>query len=803
MKISYNWLQDYISTDLPIEQLSEILTDIGLEVEGIEKFETIKGGLEGVVVGEVKSVSQHPNADRLKITKIDVGHADLLDIVCGAPNVALGQKVIVALVGAHLYPDEKGFQIKKSKIRGEDSEGMLCAQDELGLGGSHDGILVLENSTKVGTPAAEYFQLENDTIIEIGLTPNRVDAASHYGVARDLAVYLNLDGNYPLSKPSIEGFNIDNKDLNIEVKVEDEKACPRYSGLTLTNVKVGPSPNWMQNRLRTIGVKPINNIVDITNYVLHELGQPLHAFDAAKIAGNQVFVKQLPAKTKFTTLDGVERELDAEDLMICSAREGMCIAGVFGGEQSGVTESTTSVFLESAYFNSVSVRKTAKRHGLNTDASFRYERGADPEITIYALKRAALLMKEIAGAKISSEVFDSYPEKIEDFVFDFNYENCDKLLGESIGRNLIKEILENLDIKILNETKEGLRISVPSYRVDVQREVDVIEEILRIYGYNRIKMPEFMKSNLAPAVKPDVIKIENLVSDYLSSNGFAEVFTNSLTNPKYYEGHTDLVNMVNPLSSELEVLRKSMLFGGLESIAYNQNRRRKNLKFYEFGKTYIDLGESKFEETKRMAIWITGDQFKDSWQQASEGVNFFGLKEMVENCLQRAGQVKYKMADVEENEYFSKAVQLQKGKHVLVQLGKLDSRVLKQMDIKEAVYYAEFNWSAVLATLNTANTHYKPVVKYPAVRRDLALLIDESVSFDMIKTLAKNGLKQALKEVNLFDVYEGKNIAKGKKSYGVSFMLQDENKTLTDKQIDGMMERLISTFQKELGAELR
>lgn len=803
MKISYNFLQDYISTDLPIDQLSEILTDIGLEVEGIEKFETVKGGLEGLVVGEVKSVSQHPNADRLKLTKIDVGHADYLDIVCGAPNVAEGQKVVVALVGAKLYPDEKGFEIKKSKIRGEVSEGMLCAEDEIGLGESHDGIMVLKQDAPVGQNAAEYFQLESDTIIEIGLTPNRVDAASHYGVARDLAVYLNLDGDYPLNKPSVDAFKVDNNNLTIPVEVKDYKACPRYSSVTLTNVKVETSPSWLQNRLRVIGLKPINNIVDITNYVLHELGQPLHAFDADKIYGNKVLVQQLAAKTKFTTLDGVERELDSADLMICNEEQGMCIAGVFGGEQSGVTEATTSIFLESAYFNPVSVRQTAKRHGLNTDASFRYERGADPEITIYALKRAALLMQELAGAEVSSEIFDTYPEKVENFIFDFSFANCDRLLGEQIDRSLIKEILGNLDIAILNETADGLRVSVPSYRVDVQREVDLMEEILRIYGYNRIAMPEFMKSNLAPAIKPDVVRIENLISDYLSSNGFAEIFTNSLTNPKYYQGHEDLVDMVNPLSSELEVMRKSMLFGGLESIAYNQNRKRKNLKFYEFGSTYRDLSESKFEETKRLGLWISGDQFKETWQQKSASVNFFDLKEMVENCLLRVGQTKYKSSDVEESEYFSKAIQIHKGKHVLAELGKLKTDLLKQHDIKEDVYFAEFNWTKVLSMLNTSDAQYKPVVKFPAVRRDLALLIDQEVEFDAIKRLAKNGLKQVLKEVNLFDVYEGKNLAKGKKSYGVSFMLQDENKTLTDKQIDGMMERLIASLKKELGAELR
>tara|TARA_B100001109_G_scaffold255725_1_gene260370 strand:- start:8017 stop:10425 length:2409 start_codon:yes stop_codon:yes gene_type:complete len=802
MKISYNWLKDYLNIDLPTQEVSEILTDIGLEVEGVETFETVKGGLEGIVIGEIIDLEPHPNADRLRLTKVNVGHNEPLPIVCGAPNAAKGQKVVVALVGATLYPDENGFKIKKSKIRGEVSEGMLCAEDEIGLGASHDGIMVLDENAKVGQDAASYFQLKSDTVFEIGLTPNRIDAASHYGVARDLAAYLKLNEEVELQLPVVDELNTE-ENCPIEVINKDQKNCPRYSGLVIENLKVADSPDWLQNRLRAIGLSPINNVVDVTNYVMHESGQPLHAFDLEKVEGNQIQVKGLSTGTKFTTLDGVERELSDEDLMICNANKGMCIAGVFGGEESGVNENTTAIFLESAYFNPVSVRKTAKRHGLNTDASFRFERGADPNITVFALQRAAYLLKEVAGGQVKGGLFDAYPEPIPDFLVELKYKNVDRLLGQQIGKKEIKAILQNLEIKILHETKEGLRLNVPAYRVDVQREVDLIEEILRIYGYNRIELPQQMRSAIITKPKREAHEIENLIADLLSSNGFAEIFNNSLTNPNYYGEATDLVSMVNPLSKETEVMRKSMLFGGLEAIAYNQNRKRKNLKLYEFGKTYFKVSNEKFVEEKQLAIWLTGDQLQENWQTKAEAVNFYDLKASVEKVLSRLGIERYKGKVLESTENFASVYQLMKGKNILAKLTQLSPVVLKKFDIQEAVFYAELNWDFVLSQLLEEDIQYKAVSKFPKVRRDLALLIGKEVEFQAIQKIAKTTEQHLLQEVNLFDVYEGKNLAEGKKSYGVSFTFQDANKTLTDKQIDRMMERLIENLKKELGAELR
>ncbi|MBL4710711.1 MAG: phenylalanine--tRNA ligase subunit beta [Flavobacteriales bacterium] len=802
MKISNTWLQNYLKVDLSIDEISTILTDIGLEVEGIETVESIKGGLEGIVIGEVKSCEQHPNADKLKLTKIDVGHADLLDIVCGAPNVATGQKVIVATVGTTLYPDEKGFKIKKSKIRGEVSEGMLCAEDEIGLGASHDGIMVLKTAAEVGTSAADYFELSSDTVFEIGLTPNRIDAASHFGVARDLAAYLALSQEVKLNKPDVSGFKVDNYSQAIKIEVDDAKLVPRYCGVTIGNVNVEDSPAWLQNNLKAIGLKPINNVVDVTNYVLHELAQPLHAFDLDKIEGNTVKVRCAKKDEKFTSLDGLERELSKQDLMICNSKDPMCIAGVFGGESSGVNTETTSIFLESAYFNPVSVRKTAKRHGLNTDASFRFERGVDPNITVYALKRAALLIQEIAGGEITSEIQDIYPEPIENYLVELEYSKVNKLIGNDLPKETVKSILENLEIRILNETEDKLRLEVPAYRVDVQRDVDLIEEILRIYGYNNVVLPDFMKSNLSPNPKVVPHKIENSIADLLSSQGFSEIFNNSLTNPEYYTNKDELVRMVNPLSRETEVLRGSMLYGGLEVAVYNQNRRRKNLKLYEFGKTYRALGESKFAETKRLGIWLSGDAEEESWEAAKQSINFFNLKEKVENCLNRLGVSKWKSEEVED-ERLDTAIEFTKGKNSLVVMGKVSDAELKKVEGKAAVYYAEFNWDTVLRMLSGKDVQYKTVSKFPSVRRDLALLIDESIAFSDIQSIAKKVEQCLLKEVNLFDVYEGKNIASGKKSYAVSFTFQDENKTLTDKYIDKVMEKMISSLKSELNAELR
>lgn len=801
MKISYNWLQNYIQTDLSIDEISTILTDIGLEVEGIDEVESVKGGLKGLVVGEVISCEQHPNADKLKKTTVNVGAETLLDIVCGAPNVAVGQKVIIATVGTELYDGDDSFKIKKSKIRGEVSEGMICAEDEIGLGTGHDGIMILDGTAVVGTPAAEFFKLTSDTVFEIGLTPNRIDAASHYGVARDLAAYLNLTKKHELVLPDVSDFKEGSEDI-VEIEVADSALVPRYCGIVIQNLKVTTSPDWLQNNLKAIGLKPVNNVVDVTNYVLHELAQPLHAFDLAEVDGNKVVVKCATKGEKFTTLDGVERELSDQDLMICNAKKPMCIAGVFGGEQSGVTEKTTSIFLESAYFNPVSVRKTAKRHGLNTDSSFRFERGVDPNITVYALKRAALLLQEIAGGEVASKLADLYPNPIEDQIVKLTYDKVNRLIGNDIPEETVKAILTNLDIHVIEEKVGELTLKVPAYRVDVQRDVDVIEEILRIYGYNNIVLPDVMKSNLGPNPKVIPHRIENTVSDYLSSLGFAEVFNNSLTNPKYYAEENDLVTMVNPLSRETEVLRGSMIYGGLEAIVYNQNRKRKNLSFYEFGKTYRDLGESKFEEIKRLGIWLTGDSETESWETNKAKVSFFNLKEKVENVLHRLGVVKYKLEEVQD-ERFETAIQFAKGKNDLVVFGKLAATELKKVDGKEAVFYAEFNWDNVLRMLNAKDIQYKTVSKFPAVRRDLALLIDEKIGFNDIHAIAKKVEQRLLKEVNLFDVYEGKNIASGKKSYAVSFTFQDDKQTLTDKVIDQVMEKMINSLKDQVGAELR
>lgn len=801
MKISYNWLQNYIKTDLSIDEMSTILTDIGLEVEGLDEVESVKGGLKGLVVGEVKTCEQHSNADKLKVTKVDVGAAELLDIVCGAPNVAAGQKVIVAAVGTVLYDEDKDFKIKKSKIRGEVSEGMICAEDEIGLGKGHDGIMVLDKEAVVGTPASEFFNLTSDTVFEIGLTPNRIDAASHYGVARDLAAYLNLTSKHELMLPDVSSFT-EGPSNSIVVEVEDSALAPRYCGVEIKNVKVQASPDWLQNKLKAIGLKPINNVVDITNFVLHELAQPLHAFDLDKISGKKVNVRCAKQGEKFTTLDGVERELSNQDLMICNDEKPMCIAGVFGGESSGVSEGTTSIFLESAYFNPVSVRKTAKRHGLNTDASFRFERGIDPNITVFALKRATLLIQEIAGGEVSSKITDLYPNPIEDFNVELTFSKVNQVIGNALPKVSVRDILQNLSIKILKAEGDKLSLLVPAYRVDVQRDVDVIEEILRIYGYNNVILPRFMKSNLSPNPKVIPHKIENTVADFLSSVGFAEIFNNSLTNPAYYAEENDLVAMVNPLSRETEVLRGDMLYGGLESVVHNQKRKRKNLKFYEFGKTYRDLGESKFEEIKRLGLWMTGDSNEESWQQAKPPTDFYLLKEKVEAVLKRVGVRKYKAASIVDSR-FSTSLEFSKGKNSLVVFGQLATSELKKADGKETVYYAEFNWDIVLRMVSGKDIQYNVVSKFPSVRRDLALLIDESIAFDEIKAIARKVEQRLLKEVNLFDVYEGKNLASGKKSYGVSFTFQDENQTLTDKVIDQVMEKMIDSLGKQVGAELR
>jgi len=822
MKISYNWLKQYLDFEQSPEELSELLTDCGLEVEGLEKWQSVKGGLEGIVIGEVKTCERHPNADRLTVTTVDVGDGHVLPIVCGAPNVAEGQKVVVATVGAKLYSGEESFEIKKAKLRGEPSEGMICAEDELGLGASHEGIMVLEPDVETGIPAKEYFNIEDDYIFEIGLTPNRTDAISHIGVARDIkAVLDNIDfvrnqkSNRKLELPSVNSFSVDNKNLDIDVIVEDTDACPRYSGLTISGIEVKESPEWLQNRLNAIGLRPINNIVDITNYVLHETGQPLHAFDAEVITGNKVVVKKLPKGSTFITLDEIERELTGNDLMICNDTEGMCIGGVFGGIKSGVTDRTKNIFLESAYFDPVHIRKTSKHHDLQTDASFRFERGVDPDITISSLKRAALLIKEIAGGKISSEIKDVYPKPVEKVIIDISWKNIDRLIGKSLGQDVITNILLSLEFEILDKTAKGLKLSVPKYRVDVTRESDVIEEILRIYGYNNIEIPSKQNSSISYSVKPDPEKIRNVVLEYLSGIGFNEIMNNSLTKSEYYEQSKDFnqnqsVNILNPLSRDLNVLRQTLLFGGLETILYNLNRKNPDLKLYEFGKTYsiIDDGEKdvtkKYNEINRLTLFVTGRKEKESWFTDDKPADYNYLKAIAQNLLKRIGVDlnRMKFAKTEKN-YFSEGLVYLINNKPVFEIGKISKKTLKTFDIKQNVYYADFNWDLVFKIIKGNKVQYKPIPKFPEVRRDLALLLDSDVTFAEIEKLAYRTENRLLKEVNLFDVYEGKNIEAGKKSYAISFTLIDEEKTLTDKVIDKIMNKLMYVYKNKMGAVIR
>nr|WP_321222537.1 phenylalanine--tRNA ligase subunit beta [uncultured Psychroserpens sp.] len=809
MKISYNWLKQFLKTDWPAEKTGELLTDLGLEIEGIESYQSVKGGLEGIVVGEVLTCIQHPNADRLKITTVNIGGDQALQIVCGAPNVAAGQKVPVATIGTTLYTETgEAWKIKKGKIRGEESHGMICAEDELGLGNSHDGIMILDEAIEVGTLAADIFDIENDDVFEIGLTPNRADAMSHLGVARDLkAGLLQVDDiNTELITPSVSSFHVDNRSLKIGIDVEDYNLAPRYCGLTITGLKVADSPSWLQNRLKAIGLTPKNNIVDVTNYVLHELGQPLHAFDAAKISGNKVVVKTLPEGTKFTTLDDIERELSADDLMICDEEKPMCIAGVFGGAHSGVTQTTTSIFLESAYFNPISIRKTAKRHALNTDASFRFERGIDPNITDYALKRAALLIVEIAGGEISSDVMDFYPKKIEDFQVRLSFDNTTKLIGEEIPKETIKRILSSLDIKVNNVTEAGLGLTVPAYRNDVQREADVIEEILRVYGYNNIKTTEKLNASISNTSKFEDYKLQNVIGNQLSSLGFFEILSNSLTTPKYISLSEHLkeehnVEMLNPLSNDLSVMRQSLLFSGLEAVSHNINRKRDDLKLYEFGKTYHSFPDGR-EEHKHLSMLLTGNKSNLRWNSPVQKSGFFYLKGVVNSTLDRLGLSKSKVSPI-KNDVFNEGISLSIGKKKLVDFGIINKKILKHFGISQEVLYADFNWDNVIEMAAYNKIKYKDIPKYPEVRRDFALLLDHSVTFEDIDKIAMQTEKHLLKDVDLFDVYQGNNLPKGKKSYAVSFMIQDEHKTLTDKQIDKIMNKLQTNFEKQLGAELR
>ncbi|MGY3795647.1 phenylalanine--tRNA ligase subunit beta [Aquimarina sp. 433] len=808
MKISYNWLKQFIKLDWDAVKTGELLTDLGLEIEGIETYQSIKGGLEGVVVGQVISCAQHTNADKLKVTKVDLGTGEPVQIVCGAPNVAEGQKVPVATIGTKLYDSEgTEWTIKKGKIRGEESHGMICAEDELGLGKSHDGIMVLDKDIPVGTPAADVFDIENDQVFEIGLTPNRADAMSHWGTARDLKAGLQQkDLNLELITPSVSNFKIDNRLHKFDVEVKNNELAPRYCGVSISGLKVAESPNWLQHRLKAIGLTPKNNVVDVTNYVLHELGQPLHAFDANHIEGNKIEVKTCKAGTKFTTLDEVERELHEEDLMICDAKKPLCIAGVFGGVNSGVTETTTSIFLESAYFNPVSVRKTAKRHGLNTDASFRFERGIDPTITEYALKRAALLIQELAGGDITSDITDLYPKKIEDFQVFLSFENTTKLIGEELPQETIKDILSSLEIKVNSVTEGGLGLTIPSYRNDVQREADVIEEILRVYGYNNINFSQKLNASVSNIDKFSDHTIQNTISNQLVGQGFHEMLANSLTSPEYISLSEQLnadhnVEMLNPLSNDLAVLRQSLLFSGLEAVSYNINRKRSDLKLFEFGKTYHNY-ESGRIENKHLSLVISGNKTSESWKVTQEKSDFFYLKGIIEAILDRLGIKRSKTSPI-KNDIFSEGVSYHLGKSKLVEFGIVKKSVLKHFSISQEVLFADFEWDTILEFARRSKIKFTEIPKFPEVRRDFALLLDNTVSFEEIHTIANQTEKKLLKNINLFDVYEGKNLPKGKKSYAVSFTLQDEHKTLTDKQIDKIMNKLQHNFENKLGAELR
>jgi phenylalanyl-tRNA synthetase beta chain len=797
MKISYNWLKEFLNIDKTPQEISTILTGTGLEVESVEKVQAIPGGLEGLVIGYVKECSQHPNADRLKVTKVDVGGHEDLQIVCGANNVAAGQKVVVAMVGTTVHPTVgEPFQINKSKIRSEVSEGMICAEDEIGLGTDHAGIMVLDANAVIGSLAKDYFKLSDDYMYEIGLTPNRADAVSHLGTARDIAAFLKIG----VRKPDVSAFKVDNKDSKIQVIVENELASPRYSGVTISGIEVKESPKWLKERLAVIGVRAINNVVDITNYVLHDLGQPLHAFDADSIKGNKVIVKNCSEGTLFKTLDDVERKLSADDLMICNTEEPMCIAGVFGGAASGVKSTTRNIFLESAYFDSVSVRKTAKRHNLKTDASFRFERGTDPDMTVVALKRAALLIQEVAGGKISSDIVDLYPNPVAPFDVELSYAHTHRLIGQVIPHEEIKNIVKALDIEVVSESAESLILKVPPYRVDVTREVDVIEEILRIYGYNNIYIPTQVRASLSNSPRPEKDTVQNTISDILTANGFNEILSNSLTKSSYSSDLDTAVKILNPLSNDLDIMRQTLLYSGLEAIAYNQNRKAADLKLYEFGKVY-SVKEDKYSETQRFGIWLTGAS-NERWNQKSVPVSFYNIKAIVDSLLSRLNINDYQVEDATCKK-MAFGLQYLRNNKQLVKFGKVSTEALKKADVDKEVFYADFNFDMILSAVKKNKIVYEDVSKFPAVRRDLSMLIDKSVPFGQLKQIALRTERKLLKEVDVFDVYEGDKLPAGKKSYALSFILQDIEKTLTDKAIDAIMQKLIYNLGKEAGAEIR
>ncbi|MCQ2294990.1 MAG: phenylalanine--tRNA ligase subunit beta [Bacteroidales bacterium] len=827
MKASYKWLREYVDTELTPNELDNLLTFSGLEIEGVEKVESIKGGLEHVVIAQVLTCENHPDSDHLHLTTVDVGGDRPLEIVCGAPNVAAGQKVVCATIGTKIYTsDTEFYEIKKGKLRGKVSEGMLCAADELQLGSSHDGIMVLPDDAPVGMPAKEYFHLEEDYTLEVAITANRSDATSHIGVARDIVAVLNTreGANKKINWPEVADLSqaADTTANPIKVTVERPDLCPRYTGITMENVKVCDSPKWLQDKLRTIGIRPINNIVDITNFVLMEVGQPMHAFDADKIAGNHVIVKTLPQDTPFVTLDGVERKLDERDLMICNEQEGMCIAGVFGGEKSGITNQTTRVFLESAYFNPMSIRKTSKRHTLKTDASFRYERGCDPNITMWALQRAVKLMQELAGATVASKVVDVYPQEIKRAEVDINFDRITRLVGQEIPVDAIRTALTSLDIEIASETAEGMHILIPTCKVDVYRECDVVEEIMRIYGYNNIHVDERISSCLSFGQKPNPRRLQNIVSDLLTDNGFSEIMNNSLTKAEYFENNPDFdpansIQILNPLSKELNVMRQTLLYSGMECVVRNLNYKIQNQKLYEFGRTYqramnvADITEEhkvtdKFAEVQHLSIFMTGNMTSESWMGKPAPVDFYQLKLFVMNIMRRMRMNITRLEFVPAKEkFYAEGIDIvfRDSKKQLCSMGRLSKDALKRMDCKQDVYYADFDWTLLLKSYPSKEVMYAEVPKFPEVRRDLALILDKKITFAEIERVAYATEKKLLKRVSLFDVYEGKGITEGMKSYAVSFILQDKEKTLNDKQIETVMAKLQKNLESQLNAHIR
>lgn len=822
MKISYKWLKEYVDFPLTPQETAEALTSTGLEVENLEEIQTIKGGLKGLYVGKIMTCEKHPNSDHLHVTTVDLGRGGTQQIVCGAPNVEAGQKVIVADLGCVLYNGDDEFVIKKSRLRGIDSYGMICAEDEIGIGTSHDGIIVLPEDAVVGTPAAEYYQLESDWVIDIDITANRADALSHYGVARDLYAWLLQRGyKTSLHRPDCSNFEVDNENLVIDVKIENTQACKRYACLSITDCDVKESPQWLKDKLTTVGLRPINNIVDITNYIMMAYGQPMHCFDADMVTGHQIIVRTQPEGTKFITLDGNEHELGEHDLSICNAEAPMCIAGVLGGKGSGTYETTRNIVLESAYFHPTWIRKSARRHGLSTDSSFRFERGIDPNGQIYALKQAAILCKELAGGKISMQIKDIYPEPILDFKVNLQYEYCNRLIGKNIGNDTIKNIVKSLEMKVESEDKDGLQLSVPAYRVDVQRPCDVVEDILRIYGYNNIEIPTQLKSSLTVAGDEDKEhRLENIISEQLVGCGFNEILNNSLTKASYYNednynmyAWANTVKLMNPLSADLEVMRQTLLLGGLESLARNINRKRTNLKFFEFGNVYTYMPEKDDHNTSikayaqeyHLGLWLTGNRVEGSWAHPDEETSFYELKAYVENVLQRAGVSKgMTIIAKSENNIFSYGLTVKnRGGKILAEYGKVSKQVLHKMDIDNDVFFAEINWTGVMKAIKKNKVGFKELNKYPAVSRDLALLLDENVEFAQIEDIAWKTDKKLIKDVTLFDVYQGKNLPRGKKSYAVNFTIEDDTKTLTDKQIDVVMRKLVNNLTTKLGAELR